>query len=63
MLEGVSNTTNIFDKVIATRVRPHPRAFYGSGRVLKVYNAEDALAAAMVKRINPRVRVGMRFVV
>ncbi len=52
LLEGVSNTATIFDKAAAQKVREYPRAFYGPGRVMRPYSADDALVAALVRKLD-----------
>ena len=59
VLEGVSATTHIFEKAMATRVRPYARAFYGSGRVLKAYIKEDAMLQSLLKHMKHKVRAAL----
>ena len=65
LFEGVSNTTTLFDdKFVPSRVRPFPRAFYGSGRVLRPYSLEDSVIVASLRQIRAgRVRFVLVYVV
>ena len=52
VLEGVANTTRMFDKRARRKQRPHPRVFYGPHRVLRVYDPDEATLAAFVRSLN-----------